>query len=1312
MFMKKIIKKYHKLEVLIVVLIIALAGMVLVKLQSSYAAEDYLVGDYVYYNPFTDTSCNPSSYWTLYNSKERCYRWIVLYKTTNSTTNDPELRLLLDHNYFNKVTFSELYSKINELKSLWPNSNVTTIGSSAILNVMNFDVDKAIAEVKANGTVGYGGSGKYLAYLASNSYYINDSGNIEYTNGFWVGPTNSTYTPPSGKAYAYINLAFRMIDDTDKSGVRPAIQVSTSKVGTEKNYRRDMNSGVTINGVLNGDQYNGLFETYSNSHWLQGFDAHNNVYCLYLANMSSDTNPGYIFCNDTKEFKAASYGHANDMSYNSNTNKYIVEVDYHSDTTTRAISFHEVARSNIANIDTKLTGSTTAVSLRTPGRSAIGYDSEHDYYYIGNAFYLAPVKAGENTAYSRAIINTATDYGFTSQGIEYHKGYIYDVYYNGGSSTSNLNLKSWEKGACNRGLVRCDKYAKEQGLIYVYNAKLSKNGTPGKGYGKLVMIWHANFLKKSSSEYFQYVDSSRSPSHNEIENISFASDSSDVMYMATETQYSSGYYPKIYSVSLDDQLSGGSPGKYLYATTVKYTDTTTEEQKYYWNDIIDTNYYDLGDKHLGWIYSRTGTGVTNSEERYVAKNSSLKTTVSTTKNGITENLSTVKLESSKYTTITSSTSAINVNDENIQTFLNQLTCTRCTAVVLEDGSEKTSGSFVAGKTYQLKIKAADPSGTQALLRDITPVYTATIPTDSLCVSRTYNGSTQVLTSVTTGTGYSLSGYSKINAGTYTITATLSSGYKWSDDTTTDKTFNCSINKKNITIKADNKEMEYGSSAPTYTYTVTGAVSGDTAVSGTASYTVKNSGNTTITVGPTTPSGTYTIYVSGLTATENYTVSATNTGTLTVNEAGQTVYNITYNLGGGTGTNPTSYTINTNTFTLNEPTKEGYAFTGWTGSNGNTPQKTVTITQGSTGDKTYTANWETKNYTISYDLNGGTADNPSLYDITTSTFTLNNPTKEGYTFTGWTGSNGTTPEMTVTIEQGSTGNKTYTANYTVNSYTITFNSNGGTSVSPITKNYGETVTAPTNPTKEDYTFAGWYSDSELTRLYTFTTMPSRNLTLYAKWAKDEFVINYVVNGGENDDTNPTTYVEGNTIRIKTPVKTGYSFKGWYKDASFTERVEEITSDMTGDLTLYAKWEINQYTISFDTNGGNTINSITKNYKEELSEPTNPTKEGYEFKGWYKDEGFTELYNFDTMPAENITLYAKWEPVEKTKEPKENTNTSEEKENTPKEKTKTSELETIKVPDTGQNMSTIAIISGIVLVFVGTYLSYIKYKKSSK
>ena len=84
----------------------------------------------------------------------------------------------------------------------------------------------------------------------------------------------------------------------------------------------------------------------------------------------------------------------------------------------------------------------------------------------------------------------------------------------------------------------------------------------------------------------------------------------------------------------------------------------------------------------------------------------------------------------------------------------------------------------------------------------------------------------------------------------------------------------------------------------------------------------------------------------------------------------------------------------------------------------------------------------------------------------------------------------------------------------------------------------------------------------------------------------------------------------------------------------------------------------------------------------------------------------------MPAENITLYAKWEPVEKTKEPKENTNTSEEKENTPKEKTKTSELETIKVPDTGQNMSTIAIISGIVLVFVGTYLSYIKYKKSSK
>ena len=142
------------------------------------------------------------------------------------------------------------------------------------------------------------------------------------------------------------------------------------------------------------------------------------------------------------------------------------------------------------------------------------------------------------------------------------------------------------------------------------------------------------------------------------------------------------------------------------------------------------------------------------------------------------------------------------------------------------------------------------------------------------------------------------------------------------------------------------------------------------------------------------------------------------------------YTITYNLEGGTVTgNPTNYTIETQNTTLKNPTKPGHTFQGWTGSNGTTAQKTITIEKGTTGNKTYTANWKKDTYTITYNLEGGTVTgNPTSYQIDTQNKTLNNPEKQGYTFIGWTGSNGTTAQKTITITQGSTGNKTYTANW--------------------------------------------------------------------------------------------------------------------------------------------------------------------------------------------------------------------------------------------------------------------------------------------
>ena len=179
-------------------------------------------------------------------------------------------------------------------------------------------------------------------------------------------------------------------------------------------------------------------------------------------------------------------------------------------------------------------------------------------------------------------------------------------------------------------------------------------------------------------------------------------------------------------------------------------------------------------------------------------------------------------------------------------------------------------------------------------------------------------------------------------------------------------------------------------------------------------------------------------------------------------------------GGSCSSYTNSYTIETNTFSLCTPTRNGYTFAGWTGSNGTTKQTSVSIAKGSTGNKSYTANWTPVNYSISYTLNSGSVSgNPTSYNIETNTITLKNPTRNGYTFTGWTGSNGTTKQTTVTIPKGSTGNKSYTANWTPTNYSISYTLNSGSvSGNPTSYNIETNAITLNNPTRYGYNFTGW------------------------------------------------------------------------------------------------------------------------------------------------------------------------------------------------------------------------------------------------
>ena len=232
------------------------------------------------------------------------------------------------------------------------------------------------------------------------------------------------------------------------------------------------------------------------------------------------------------------------------------------------------------------------------------------------------------------------------------------------------------------------------------------------------------------------------------------------------------------------------------------------------------------------------------------------------------------------------------------------------------------------------------------------------------------------------------------------------------------------------------------------------------------------------------------------------------------------------------------------------------------------------------------------------------------------------TRAGYTQVGWATVDG--GEKVYGFEDIYTKNEALTLYpvWNTNKYTITFDTNGGSEIAPITQDYGTEITAPDKPTRKGYTFKEW--DKEIPK-----TMPAENITVKAQWEINQYTITFDTNGGS--EIAPITQDYGTEITAPdNPTRKGYTFKGWDK---------EIPEAMPAEnMTVKAQWEINQYTIAFDTNGGSEIAPITQDYGTEITAPDNPTRKGYTFKGWDKEIP-------ETMPAENITITARWKDTEK-------------------------------------------------------------------
>lgn len=208
-------------------------------------------------------------------------------------------------------------------------------------------------------------------------------------------------------------------------------------------------------------------------------------------------------------------------------------------------------------------------------------------------------------------------------------------------------------------------------------------------------------------------------------------------------------------------------------------------------------------------------------------------------------------------------------------------------------------------------------------------------------------------------------------------------------------------------------------------------------------------------------------------------------------------------GGSAGTNLTSYDSGTGAILPTDWTRAGYSFAGWYDNENCTGTEVKEISATATGDKEYWAKWTPISYTISYNLDGGTVTgNPTEYTIESSAITLINPTKAGYSFDGWSGTDLTgSNNMSVTIASGSTGHRTYTAHWDVKGYTVTLHTSGGTGGTDLTSyDYGTGAVLPTNWTKTGYVFDGWYDNESCTgtAVTSISASDTGNKEYWAKW----------------------------------------------------------------------------------------------------------------------------------------------------------------------------------------------------------------------
>lgn len=516
------------------------------------------------------------------------------------------------------------------------------------------------------------------------------------------------------------------------------------------------------------------------------------------------------------------------------------------------------------------------------------------------------------------------------------------------------------------------------------------------------------------------------------------------------------------------------------------------------------------------------------------------------------------------------------------------------------------------------------------------------------ITKEYNTALGTLPTCTR-TGYTFLGWYTASSGgtkistTTVVTKDITYYAQWSINS-----YTLTFNPNGGTVTPTSKNLEYNSAygtlpTPTrasdaqYTYTFAGWYTAAT-------------GGTQVTAATKMAAKDTTVYAHWTSNTRSYTVSYQTTyGTLN-----RTSQSIAYNSKGSC------------TLTMPDNTAEfTYTFVGWyTAANGGGTKvgSELTLeTPAIKGTVTYYAyvTRSTKSYTHTFNANGGGTVNPATITkaYNTALGTLPTVSRTGYTFVGWFDTSAASGGTQATTTTKVTGTKTWYARWSINSYTFTFDKNGGNtpSATTITKEYNTAVgTLPTCTRNADntytYAFAGWFDTSASsggTQLTTTTKVIS-NKTWYARWTPTykNYTVTWDGNGGTPSKSSSSFHYNDALGTLPTATRTGYTFKGWSTSKTGTVNVS-TTTKVTANVTYYAVWTINSYTWAFDANGGTGDTTKTLNYNATLS--TLPTASrastaanNYTFAGWFDTDastGGTQLTT-STKCTSNKTWYARW------------------------------------------------------------------------